>query len=155
MAVPYHKLFHILLYSPVFANAAQGNEARLMRGLVDAISGYDYRTDIVPMLTGAKVAAESDMGIGCFLLAIDNPNEPEVQELVRYIRQERGLDTPIYLVTELSGVELLSLEPLGEVTGYVYLDNETPDFTAKEVIFALERYAASLKPAVLRRADGL
>ena len=147
MAIPYHKLFHILLYSPVFANAPQGNEARLMQRLVDAISGYDYRTDIAPTLTGAKVAAESDMAIGCFLLAIDNANEPEVQGLVRYIRQERGLDTPIYLVTELSGVESLSLEPLGEVTGYVYLDNETPGFTAKEVVFALERYAASLKPA--------
>lgn len=40
----------------------------------------------------------------------------------------------------------LSLVPLGEVSGYVYLDNETSGFTGKEVIFALEKYAASLKP---------
>ena len=46
----------------------------------------------------------------------------------------------------MNGVESLSLVPLGEVSGYIYLDNETPGFTAKEVIFALERYAASLKP---------
>ena len=51
----------------------------------------------------------------------------------RLIRRERGLDTPIYLVSELKGVELLSLAPLGEVSGYIYLDNETPGFTAKEV----------------------
>ena len=146
MAVPYHKLFHFLLYSPVFAKAAEGHEAQLMQRLLDTIAGYDYRTEIVPTLTGARVAAESDMSIGCFLLAIDGPNEPDVQQLVKYIRQERGLDTPIYLVSELNGVESLSLVPLGEVTGYVYLDNETPGFTAKEVIFALERYATSLKP---------
>ena len=53
---------------------------------------------------------------------------------------------PIYLLSEFKGVETLSLAPLGEVTGYAYLDNETPGFTAKEVIFALERYAAELKP---------
>ena len=146
MTVPYHKLFHNLLYSPVFASEPHGNEARLTQRLLDAISSYDYRTEVVPTLAGAKVAAESDMAIGCFLLAIDNPDEPGVQALVNYIRQDRGLDTPIYLVSELNGVESLSLVPLGEVSGYVYLDNETPGFAAKEVIFALEKYAASLKP---------
>ena len=146
MAVPYHQLFHFLLYSPVFVEAPQSNEARLMQGLLDALSDYDYRSDICPTLGGAKVAAESDMAIGCFLLAIDGPNEPEVQDLVNTIRQGRGLDTPIYLVSELNGIEALSLAPLGEVSGYIYLDNETPGFTAKQVIFALEHYAASLKP---------
>lgn len=76
MAVPYHALFHFLLYSPVFDRAPQGNEARLAQRLIDAIGSYDYRTEVVPTLTGARVAAASDMGIGCFLLAIDGPNEP-------------------------------------------------------------------------------
>ena len=146
MSIPYHTLFHFLLYSPIFAQAPESNEARLVQRLIDALAGYDYRTDVVPTLTGAKVAAESDMAIGCFLLAIDGPNEAEVQALVRTIRHERGLDTPIYLVSELTGVESLSLEPLGEVSGYVYLDHETPAFHVKETIFALERYASSLKP---------
>ena len=146
MSVPYSELFHLLLYSPVFSEAPESNEARLMQRLLDALAGYDYRTDVVPTLTGAAVAAESDMAIGCFLLAIDGPNEDEVQALIRTIRQERGLDTPIYLVSELKGIESLALAPMGEVTGYLYLDHETPAFSAKETIFALERYAASLKP---------
>ena len=146
MAVPYHALFHFLLYSPVLVRAPESNEARLVQRLLDALAEYDYRTDVAPTLTGAKVAAESDMAIGCFLLAIDGPNEDEVQALIHTIRNERGLDTPIYLVSELKGVESLSLAPLGEVTGYIYLDHETPAFSAKETIFALERYAASLKP---------
>ena len=95
MAVPYSALFHFLLYSPVFSEAPKGNEARLVQRLLDALAGYDYRTDVVPTLTGALVAAESDMSIGCFLLAIDGPNEDEVQALIRTIRHERGLDTPI------------------------------------------------------------
>ncbi len=146
MSVPYSALFHLLLYSPVFSEAPKGNEARLMQRLLDALAGYDYRTDVVPTLTGALVAAESDMSIGCFLLAIDGPNEDEVQALIQTIRHGRGLDTPIYLVSELKGVESLSLAPMGEVTGYIYLDHETAAFSAKETIFALERYAASLKP---------
>jgi ornithine decarboxylase len=128
------------------SEAPAGNEARLMQRLLDALAAYDYRTDVVPTLTGALVAAESDMSIGCFLLAIDGPNEDQVQTLIRTIRHERGLDTPIYLISELKGVESLSLVPMGEVTGYIYLDHETPAFSAKETIFALERYAASLKP---------
>jgi ornithine decarboxylase len=146
MAVPYETLFHILVYSTVFRNAPEGNEARLLQRLVDATSGYGYRTDVVPTIAGARVAAESDMSIGCFLLAIDGTDEPAVQHLVQFIRQDRGLDTPIYLLSEFNGVESLSLAPMGDVTGYVYLDNETPGFTAKEVIFAIERYAADLKP---------
>jgi ornithine decarboxylase len=146
MSVPFHALFHFLLYTPVFAKEPEGNEARLVQRLVDSLAQLDYRTEIAPTLIGAKVAAESDMGIGCFLLAIDVPDESEVQELVHAIRHERGLDTPIYLISELAGVDSLSLAPLGDVTGYIYLDQETPAFSAKEAIFALERYAQSLKP---------
>ncbi|MEP6969286.1 MAG: Orn/Lys/Arg decarboxylase N-terminal domain-containing protein [Betaproteobacteria bacterium] len=146
MSVPYATLFHVLLYSPAFSEAPHSNEARLMQRLLDALAGYDYRTDVVPTLAGAVVAAESDMSIGCFLLDIDGPNEDEVQALIHTIRHERGLDTPIYLISELKGVESLSLAPMGEVTGYIYLDHETPAFYAKETIFALERYAVSLKP---------
>ncbi len=146
MSIPYHKLFHFLLCSPIFAKAPESNEARLVQRLIDTLMGYDYRTEVVPSLAGAKVAAESDMAIGCFLLAIDGPSEAEVQALVHTIRHERGLDTPIYLVSEMKGVESLSLVPLGEVSGYLYLDHETPAFYAKETIFALEHYAATLKP---------
>ncbi|PKH39692.1 amino acid decarboxylase [Pseudomonas sp. 43NM1] len=146
MSVPYHRLFHFLLYSPVFVHAPESNEARLVQRLIDAIGEYDYRTDVVPTPTGAKVAAETDMGIGCFLLSIDGPEESAIQALINTIRHERGLDTPIYLMSELKGLESLSLVPLGEVTGYVYLDHETPAFSAKETIFALERYATGLKP---------
>ena len=146
MSVPFHALFHFLLYTPVFAKEAEGNEARLVQRLLDSLSQLDYRTEVVPTLAGARVAAESDMAIGCFLLAIDGPDETQVQELVHAIRHERGLDTPIYLLSELAGVDSLSLAPLGGVTGYIYLDQETPAFSAKEAIFALERYAQSLKP---------
>ena len=73
MTVPYNKLFHFLAYSTVFKNAPESNEARLLQRLLDAMSGYGYRADVVPTLTGARVAAESDMSIGCFLLAIDGP----------------------------------------------------------------------------------
>ena len=146
MTIPYQKLFHFVLYSPVFAKAPQSNEALLTQRLLDALAGYDYRTEVVPTLNGATIVAESDLAVGCFLLVINGSNEPEVQRLVAYIRRERGLDTPIYLVSELKGVESLSLVPLGEVTGYIYLDNGTPAFSAKETVFALERYAASLRP---------
>jgi ornithine decarboxylase len=146
MAVPYNKLFHFLVYSTVFKTAPQGHEVRLLRRILDAISGYGYRVDVVPTLSDVKVTAASDMSVGCFLLAIDGPDPAEVQPLVDFIRKERGLDTPIYLLSEFNGVETLSLTPMGEVNGYAYLDTETPGFTAKEVIFALERYAAELKP---------
>ena len=146
MAVPYNKLFHFLLCSPVFSTAPQGNESHLMQRLLDSIAALDYRTEVVPTEDGARAAAVSDMAIGGFLLAIDAAHEAGVLALVNTIRHERGLDTPIYLVSQGAGVESLSLAPLGDVDGYIYLGNETPMFLAKEVVFALERYAASLKP---------
>jgi ornithine decarboxylase len=146
MSVPFHTLFHFLLYTPVVVKEPESNEARLLQRLIDSLAQLDYKTEVFPTLLGARVAAESDMGIGCFLLAIDGPDETGVQALVRTIRHERGLDTPIYLVSELAGVDSLSLAPMGDVTGYLYLDQETPAFSAKETVFALERYAQSLKP---------
>ena len=146
MSVPYNALFHVLTYSTVLRDAPEGNEARLLRRLHDAILALGYATDVVPTLAGAKVAAESDMSIGCFVLATDGPDAPDVQGLIDFIRKDRGLDTPIYLISEFNGVDSLSLAPMGEVTGYVYLDRETPGFAAKEMIHALERYAEALKP---------
>jgi len=146
MAIPYHTLFHFMLYTPVFVRAPESTEAQLVQRLLDKLNEYNYRTDVVPTLTGATIAAESDLAIGCFLLAFDSQDEPGVQALVHIIRHERGLDTPIYLISELQGVESLSIAPLGEVTGYIYLDQETPGFSAKESIYALEQYAAGLTP---------
>jgi hypothetical protein len=74
VSIPYQKLFHFLMYSPIFIQAPESNEARLVQRLLDTLTGYDYRTEVVPSLTGARVAAESDMSIGCFLLAIDGPS---------------------------------------------------------------------------------
>jgi ornithine decarboxylase len=144
--VPYNTLFHFLTYSTVERDAPEGNEARLLRRLHDAILNLGYTTDVAPTLAGSKVAAESDMSVGCFILAIDGPAENDVQGLIDFIRKDRGLDTPIFLLTEFNGVETLSLAPMGEVTGYIYLDHDTPGFFAKEMVHALERYAESLKP---------
>ena len=46
-----------------------------MQRLLDALIGYDYRTDMVPTLNRAKVAAGRDMALGRFLLVIDGRNE--------------------------------------------------------------------------------
>ena len=91
MAVPYHQLFNFLRYSPVFVQAAQSSDTRIMQALLDTLSGYDDRTDVCPTLGGTKVAAESDMAIRCFLRTIEGSDEPEVQDLVNTIRQGRGL----------------------------------------------------------------
>lgn len=146
MAIPYHTLFHFMLYSPVFVHEPDSNEAQLVQRLLDKLDEFNYRIDVVPTLEGATVAAESDMAIGCFLLALDDQDETGVHALIHTIRHQRGLDTPIYLIGELKGVEALSIAPLGEVTGYIYLDQETPGFSARETIYALEQYAAGLTP---------
>ena len=58
MAVPYVRIFHILADRTVFRTAREGNEARLLQRLLDAISGFGDRTDVVPTIAGARVAAE-------------------------------------------------------------------------------------------------
>ena len=113
MAVPYHQLFNFLRYSPVFVQAAQSSDTRIMQALLDTLSGYDDRTDVCPTLGGTKVAAESDMAIRCFLRTIEGSDEPEVQDLVNTIRgQGRGPDTPTYLISELNGIEALAFRSL-------------------------------------------
>ena len=121
MGIPYLKLFQLVLSSPIFPQSPEGNEARLLQRLLDALAGCDYRTDVVPTLRCAKLTAESEMVIGCFLLDIVGPSAAGVEALIHTIRHERGLDTPIYVVSELKGIETLSLEPLGDVNGYFNL----------------------------------
>lgn len=146
MAIPYHTLFHFLLYNPAYSNTPDTNEAQLVKHLVAALDAFDYQTEVVPTLAGASVAARSDMAIGCFLLTTDGTDAAEVEALVDTIRHERGLDTPIYLVNHTPVVVACAPAADSSVSGYIYLDQETPGFWARESIFALERYAAALTP---------
>ncbi len=146
MSIPYHALFHILLYNPAYSNAPASNEAHLVQRLVEALGEFDYQTKAIPTLAGASVAARSDMAIGCFLLSIDGADQAAVKDLVHTIRNERGLDTPIYLINLTAGLTARVPTPDSDISGYIYLDQETPSFWAREAIFALERYATTLRP---------
>ena len=138
MAVPYNQLFHFLLY--------KAGELAGTQRLVDSISAYGYRTDIVANLQEATVGGCGDMAIGGFVLTLDAANQADILDLAKRLRQERGLDTPIFVLSELTVLADLTLKPHADITGYIYLDNETPAFSAKELIGALEQYAESLKP---------
>lgn len=69
----------------------------------------------------------------------------ECEALVQKIR-ERNATVPVFLLSEAEAVNGIPVAVLKEVTEYVYLYSETPEFTANRVYTAVHRYAETLLP---------
>ena len=70
--------------------------------------------------------------------------ERDVEAFVRFVR-ERGLDVPVFILAQRHLLEQIPVAVLGQVTGYVFIDEDTPEFVARNLVSHLRRYTESLK----------
>ena len=57
---------------------------------------------------------------------------------------------PVFVLVRRQRLEEVAVEVMNQVTGYVFLAEETPDFIARNLVSHLRHYAASLKMALSR-----
>jgi ornithine decarboxylase len=118
--------------------------ARFQR-LVDELARLGYATTITGTPAEASSAIRSEAAVGCVIVEWSlTESEQEVEAFVRFVR-ERGLDVPIFILAERHLLAEIPVAVLGHVTGYVFIEEDTPEFVARNLVSHLRTYADSLK----------
>ncbi len=139
----YDRLFRFLfVHQEVHNETVTG---RLLRGIVRAIEERGYTVSNALSTDQARTAVQNDASIGCALIGWDDQDDRcDAEGFIRFVRH-RGLEIPIFLVTERHRLKEIPSTLLKAVCGFVYPQEDTPDFTAKVVLRAYKRYVDSLK----------
>lgn len=112
--------------------------------ILDGIKSAGYTVDNCFDADEARRTIKADTSIGCFLIATESNSHAEIVGIVSYIR-ERGLETPVYILTESQSLMDFDNSNFGPADGFICLEDETTDFVVKELTAALVKYTESLK----------
>jgi len=139
----YEKLFKYLVVDKDADQPSKSGE--MINGLINAIRDRGYTINTVTSGLDAKLAIQQDVAIGCFLIDWDMDNEAfSTQELVNYIR-DRGLEAPIFIITERQNIEVINCELQNKIRGIIVPYEDTPEFIAKYVARGYREYVERLK----------
>ncbi len=132
------------MFGVLFCCATPLPSSRLQR-IVDEIARLGYATTISTATAEARDAIRSDACVGCMVVEWSlSKSENEVEALVRFVR-ERGFEMPIFILVKRHLLAEINVALLGQITGYVFLEEDTPEFVAGNLASHLRNYAASLK----------
>ena len=111
--------------------------------ILDGVKDSGYIIDNSFKSSEVKRIVKYDTSIGCFLIKADKNHASKIAAIVQYIR-ERGLETPVYILTESQSLSDFDNSSFGPISGFICLEDETIDFVVKELTAALIKYTQSL-----------
>jgi ornithine decarboxylase len=87
-----------------------------------------------------------DTGVGAYIALVDGERREQARTMARAVR-ERGFTTPLWALADSHRItDIAVVNLLGEVNGFIYLGQQTPEFYAKQVTSSLIQYGMSLLP---------
>ena len=139
----YSKLFQFLVvHSEIDDETVTG---RLLRAIIRAVRDHGYEVLTARSSAQAKIQIQNDASLACFLIGWDSGEEDfDTREIMQFVRH-RGLESPIFLVTERHKIGDFSGEVLENIRGTIFPQEDTPEFIAKYVIRAYHEYVDGLK----------
>lgn len=139
----YERLFQFLVIDREVNDETVSGQ--LLRAIIRAICERGYRVQTALSSAQAKIAIQSDASLACFLIDWDEDSDDfSTAEIIDYIRH-RGLDAPVFIVTERHRLNDIGSDLLERVRGFIFPQEDTPDFIAKYVVRAYDEYIGSLK----------
>ena len=139
----YDRLFDFLFCCA--APQPQSFPSARLRGVIDELGRLGYGVTLMATTADACSAVRGNATIGCIVVewSLAEP-ENEVETFVQFVR-ERGLDVPVFILAERHRLDEIPVRVLGQVTGYVFIEEDTPEFVARNLASHLRGYAESLK----------
>lgn len=139
----YTSMFHFLIVdNEIFEDNTSGE---LIRGIVKALKDRGFSVMTAATQFDAELSITSNPTIGCMLIDWDeNSSNFSTEHIIQFSRN-RGLEFPIFIVTEKENVSELEFDMLKVVRGFIHPEEETPDFAAKYAARAYSEYIESLK----------
>jgi len=139
----YERMFQFLFCSAsLTANTPEGCR---LREIVEEVERLGFQPVKTESAESGELAIKMDAAIGCIVIEWGgNERFGGVSKFVAFVRQ-RGLDTPIFILVHGHALEEISVDVLGQITGYVFVDEDTPGFIARNLVSHLQQYADGLK----------
>lgn len=143
----YDHLFQFLVCAPDFASDTA--ELRELESVCRALEQEAFEVRRAASLREAEFTMHSIASLGCVVLQWDWAGDTSGAEALVHELRHRGLECPIFLLTERLKLREISDNILDQVTGYIFLEEDSPPFIAKNLISHLKAYAKSLKTPFL------
>jgi len=139
----YETMFQFLVCSPALdAGTLEGLRLEEINAEVRH-SGFEVME--CHTLDQAELAVRTDASIGCILLEWGSGAwKSGAGAFVSFVR-DRGLEMPIFVLVRRHELEEIPVDTLGQVTGYVFLAEDSPDFIGRNLVSHLKQYANALK----------
>ena len=133
--IPFHKLLKVA------AIVDDGNPQ--IQQLLDRIRAENFKVEISKSF---ERDVSEDASVGAYIAMIDGDQLEQARSLARAVRAA-GFRTPLWALADSHRISDVScFDALGEVTGYIYLGQQTPVFYAKQVLTSLVDYGMELLP---------
>lgn len=133
--IPFHKLLKVV--------AIVDEQNSEIHQLLDRITAEKFSIEVSERFDRD---VSEDAAVGAYIAMIDGDRREKARALGRAVRAA-GFSTPLWGLADSHRIsDLSNFELLGEVTGYIYLGQQTPAFYAKQVIGSLIDYGNELLP---------
>ena len=133
--IPFHKLLKVV--------ALVDGDNHQVRALLDRIKAENFEIEVS---TRYDRDVTDDTDVGAYIASVDGDGRDAARKLAQAVRNA-GFTTPLWALADSSKIADVSvLGMAGEVSGYVYLGQQTPAFYAKQVVASVVAYGMSLLP---------
>ena len=131
--------FHRLLKVVAVVDAGNPQTVRLL----DLIRAEGYEVEVCEHFN--RDLAE-DASVGAYIALVDGDRREAARAAAHAVRA-LGFRTPLWALADAHRIaDVAVLAMVGEVDGFIYLGQQTPEFYAKQVIASLVDYGLSLLP---------
>jgi len=139
----YERMFQFLICSAALgADTLEGWRIQELGGI---IRRFGFEIIECRNAEEAELAVRTDAAVGCILIDWDGEaRSGDIDTFVALVRR-RGLDVPIFVLVRRHALDEIPVDILGQVTGYVFLAEDTPEFVARNLVSHLQQYADGLK----------
>jgi ornithine decarboxylase len=133
--IPFHKLLKVV--------AVVDPSNPQTKDLLDCIRALNFEVEVTDRFDRQ---IDEDTGVGAYIALVDDERREKARTMARAVR-ERGFTTPLWALADSHRItDLVVVGMLGEVNGFIYLGQQTPEFYAKQVTASLIKYGMSLLP---------
>ena len=139
----YDRHFKFLSCAP--ALSAGTLEGARLQEIAGAVEKLGFEVLRARRAEEAELAIRADAAVGCMVIDWGKRGvQSKAAALIALVRA-RGLELPVFVLVRRQRLEEVAVEVMNQVTGYIFLAEETPDYIARNLVSHLRHYATSLK----------
>ncbi len=139
----YDRHFKFLFCTPALSSGTL--EGARLQEIANAVENLGFEVLRARRVEEAELAIRADAAVGCMVIDWGKRGVQGKSAALIALVRARGLELPVFVLVRRQRLEEVAVEVMNQVTGYVFLAEETPDFIARNLVSHLRHYAASLK----------